>query len=106
MAHLQVLCSEIGTPGAIDNGTGVTVLLLLAELLKDTYCRYPIELLVFNGEDYYRAPGQVKYIEQNEGRFEDILLKINIDGAGYHKGVRGSPCRLSTGRAGHSISLR
>ncbi len=82
-AHID---TKIGTPGAIDNGTGVTIVLLLAELLAETSHSYPIELVVFNGEDYYGAPGQVKYIEQNEGRFSDILLNINIDGAGYHEG--------------------
>lgn len=82
-AHID---SKIGTPGAIDNATGVTVLLLLADLLKTCSCTYPIELVVFNGEDYYGAPGQVKYIEQNEGRFGNILLNINIDGAGYMEG--------------------
>jgi len=83
-AHID---SKIGTPGAIDNGTGVTILLLLAELLKDFSGDHPIELVVLNGEDYYGAPGQVKYIEQNEGRFSDILLNINIDGAGYKEGI-------------------
>lgn len=82
-AHID---TKIGTPGAIDNGTGVTVLLLLADLLHKSSSRYPIELVVFNGEDYYSAPGQVKYIEQNEGGFGDILLNINIDGAGYNVG--------------------
>ena len=82
-AHID---TKIGTPGAIDNGTGVTVLLLLADLLHKSSSRYPIELVVFNGEDYYGAPGQVKYIEQNEGRFGEILLNINIDGAGYNVG--------------------
>lgn len=28
----------------------------------------------------------MKYMEQNEGCFSDILLNINIDGAGYHEG--------------------
>jgi Zn-dependent M28 family amino/carboxypeptidase len=62
-AHID---TKIDTPGAIDNGMGVTILLLLAELLKD-----------------YGAPGQVKYIEQNVGRFGDMLLNVNI--------VRNSP---------------
>lgn len=83
-AHID---TKIGTPGAIDNGTGVTVLLLLAELLKDHSFNYLIELVVLNGEDYYSAPGQIRYIEQNEGRFSDILLNINIDGAGYKEGI-------------------
>jgi len=82
-AHID---TKINTPGAIDNGTGVAILLMLAELLKDYSGIYPIELVVFNGEDYYGAPGQVKYVEQNAGHFGDILLNINIDGAGYQEG--------------------
>lgn len=83
-AHID---TKIGTQGAIDNGTGVTVLLLLAELLKDISSPYPVELVVFNGEDYYSAPGQVTYLEQHKDRFGDILLNINIDGVGYKEGI-------------------
>lgn len=83
-AHID---AKIGTPGAIDNATGVTVLLLLAELLKDYAGEYCIELVAFNGEDYYAVPGQMKYIEQNWGRFDEIVLNINIDGAGYRDGL-------------------
>lgn len=82
-AHID---TKIHTPGAIDNGTGVTVVLILAELLKDHVGKYPLELVIFNGEDYYAASGQIKYIEQNKGRFDDILLNINIDGVGYKEG--------------------
>ncbi len=83
-AHID---TKINTPGAIDNGTGVAVVLALAELLKENPGRYPVELVIFNGEDYYSAPGQVRYVEQNAGRFGDILLNINIDGAGYREGL-------------------
>lgn len=79
--------AKIGTSGAIDNATGVAVLLLLSELLKDYKGKYGIELVAFNGEDYYAVPGQMKYIEQNEGKFGDIALNINIDGAGYIEGM-------------------
>lgn len=82
-AHID---TKIGTPGAIDNGTGVTIVLALAELLKDDADKYPIELVIFNGEDYYAAPGQIKYMKQNEEQFSDVLLNINIDGAGYKEG--------------------
>jgi len=82
-AHID---AKIGTPGAIDNATGVVVMLLLAELMKDYKGNYSIELVAFNGEDYYAVPGQMKYIEQNQGRFEEIMLNINIDGAGYKEG--------------------
>ncbi len=83
-AHID---AKKGTPGAIDNATGVTVLLLLAELLKDYNGKYPIELVAFNGEDYYAVPGQMKYIEQNGNDFSDVFLNINIDGAGYKEGL-------------------
>ncbi|MDL2239555.1 M28 family peptidase [Bacteroidales bacterium OttesenSCG-928-K03] len=85
-AHID---TKIDTPGAIDNGTGIAILLVLAEILKDYSQKYPIEFVVFNGEDYYGAPGQVKYVEQNAEKFGDIFLNINIDGAGYKEGL---PC--------------
>jgi aminopeptidase YwaD len=83
-AHID---AKIGTSGAIDNATGVVVLLLLSDLMKDYSGNYGIELVAFNGEDYYSVPGQMKYIEQNEGKFGDIALNINIDGAGYKEGL-------------------
>lgn len=49
------------TPGAIDNAAGVTALLALAEMLvPEDSC---VELVAFNGEDYYSAPGQVLYLQ-------------------------------------------
>ena len=79
--------AKIGTPGAIDNATGVSVLLLLSELLKEYNGPFLLELVAFNGEDYYGVPGQMKYIEQNNGNFENVLLNINIDGAGFKSGI-------------------
>lgn len=74
------------SPGAIDNATGITVILLLAELLKDYHGKYGIELVAFNGEDYYAVPGQMMYINANQYTFNDIMLNINIDGAGFKEG--------------------
>lgn len=82
-AHID---AKMNTPGAIDNATGVIVLMLLAERLKDYRGEITIELLPFNGEDYYAAPGQMIYLEQNQNRFNEILININIDGAGFHEG--------------------
>ncbi len=82
-AHID---AKKGTPGAIDNGTGVAILLLLAELLKDYQGNRLIEIVALNGEDYYAVPGQMKYIEENQDNFNSILLNINIDGAGYKEG--------------------
>jgi len=83
-AHID---SKKGTPGAIDNATGVVVLLLLAELMRDYAGDKQIELVAFNGEDYYAVPGQMNYIMSNQGSFGNIQLNINIDGAGYLDGL-------------------
>lgn len=85
-----VVCAHIdtkpGTPGAIDNAGGVAVLLLLAELLADYEGTRDVEIVAFNGEDNYSAPGQQRYLVQNGGRLSEVVLAINIDGAGYYKG--------------------
>jgi len=61
--------------------------LLLSELLNTYNGKYQIELVAFNGEDYYAVSGQMKYIEQNRSKFNDIVLNINIDGVGYIEGL-------------------
>jgi len=85
-----VVCAHIdskeGTPGALDNGTGIVVLLLLAELLRDYSGNLCVEILALNGEDYYSAPGQVHYLKANEGKLDEITLAINLDLAGYYEG--------------------
>jgi aminopeptidase YwaD len=82
-AHID---AKKGTPGAIDNATGVIVLLLLSDLLKDYNGNKLIEIVAFNGEDYYAVPGQMNYISKNKNNFSKTLLNINIDGAGYKEG--------------------
>jgi aminopeptidase YwaD len=82
-AHID---AKKGTPGAIDNASGVAVLLLLAEQLGNYDGGRLIELVALNGEDYYAVPGQMMYLMQNQGRFQEILLNINLDGAGYKEG--------------------
>jgi len=82
-AHID---AKKGTPGAIDNASGVVVLLLLAELLQDYAGGRLVELVALNGEDYYAVPGQMVYVNRNQERFHEILLNINIDGAGYKEG--------------------
>ncbi len=83
-AHID---AKKGTPGAIDNATGVIVLLLLSDLLKDYNGNRLIKIIAFNGEDYYAVPGQINYISTNKNNFNKILLNINIDGAGYKEGL-------------------
>jgi aminopeptidase YwaD len=82
-AHID---AKLGTPGALDNGTGIVTLLLLAELLKNYEGGNCVEIVALNGEDYYSSPGEQLYLKQNEGRFQEIVLGINMDGLGYIKG--------------------
>ena len=82
-AHID---AKIGTPGALDNGTGIVTLLLLAELLRNYDGNKCIEVVALNGEDYYSNPGEQLYLKQNESKFDEIVLGVNIDGLGYIKG--------------------
>jgi len=54
--------------------------------LEDYDGSHLIEIAPLNGEDYYAVPGQVLYVNNNQGRFDDIVLNINIDGVGYKEG--------------------
>jgi aminopeptidase YwaD len=82
-AHID---AKVGTPGAIDNAAGVIVMMLLAELLADYSGDLGIEIVALNGEDYYSNPGEQQYLAINAGKFDPILLGINVDGAGYCRG--------------------
>ncbi len=82
-AHID---AKLGTPGASDNASGVMVMLLLAELLADYTGRLGLEIVAMNGEDYFSSPGEQQYLALNAGRFEEIVLGINVDGVGYYKG--------------------
>jgi aminopeptidase YwaD len=81
-AHLD---AKRGTPGAVDNAAGTVVLLLVAELLAGYDGAPAIELVAFNGEDYYAAPGEQLYLQENED-LTKIDFVVNIDGAGYREG--------------------
>ena len=87
-AHVD---TKKNTPGALDDSTGIAILLSLAKLLEDYSGDYTIELAAFNGEDYYSAPGQMLYLEENNEKFGEIVLNVNIDGAG-HRNYRSSVC--------------
>lgn len=82
-AHID---SKDGTPGALDNAAGVTVLLLLAELLEDFRGEIGVELVPFNGEDHYSAAGEIAYLKANEGKLDQVMFNINMDGIGSRQG--------------------
>ncbi len=71
-AHID---AKKGTPGAIDNATGIVVLLLVAELLIDYDGPKSIELVAFNGEDYFAVPGQMDYIRKNQKKIQRHCFK-------------------------------
>ncbi|MFC1888015.1 M28 family metallopeptidase [Candidatus Cloacimonadota bacterium] len=70
------------TPGALDNASGVIVLLLVAEMMRDYDPDQLIEIALLNGEDYYAASGEMEYIKQLNGNWKEIELCVNIDAAG------------------------
>lgn len=82
-AHID---AKAGTPGALDNGTGVATLLLLADLLRDYEGRLDLEIVALNGEDYYAASGEMQYLALFGAEMDRIVLGVNIDGAGYREG--------------------
>lgn len=83
VAHLD---TKPGTPGAVDNASGVVVLLLLARLLGEAPDDLGVELLAVNGEDYYHPAGQLDYLRENGDKLDEVALAVNIDGVGYRAG--------------------
>jgi aminopeptidase YwaD len=89
VAHLD---TKPGTPGAVDNGTGVVTVLRVAELLADlpAEAQPGVELLWVNGEDSHQAAGELAYLASSD--LQRVRLAINIDGAGFP----GGPTAFST----------
>jgi aminopeptidase YwaD len=79
MAHID---SKGGSPGAIDNATGVAALLTVAGLLEEYDGPYQVELLPVNGEDYYASSGEHIFVAANEGRWQEIAGAVNMDAIG------------------------
>ncbi len=82
-AHID---AKPGTAGAIDNASGVVILLLLAELLADYAGDLGVEIVALNGEDYYAASGEMQWLGMNQGCMDQIVLGVNMDGVGFRLG--------------------
>ncbi|MFC1568963.1 M28 family metallopeptidase [bacterium] len=82
-----IFCAHIdavkNSPGALDDAAGIVTLLALAELLKDYQGNIDIEIIAFNGEDYYATPGQIQYLKLNRSSLNQIIIAINLDDVGY-----------------------
>jgi len=86
------LDTKRGTPGALDNAGGTMVLFALLELLKDYKGPYQVQILPFNGEDYYAVPGEMIYLRDlKEG---EPRLCVNLD-AVVLKGSRNGWCHFN-----------
>lgn len=83
IAHIDT--SE-GSPGALDNASGVTVLLLTREMLTRQATNCCIEIAALNGEDHYSAGWQMDYLSRFGAGIPLVLLAVNVDGVGYLKG--------------------
>jgi len=81
-AHID---SRKGSPGALDNASGVATLLALMELLSDYQGLHTIEVVPFNGEDNYANPGEMLWLGENEERLGDIVVAINVDDLGMRE---------------------
>jgi len=71
-AHMD---SKYDTLGALDNATGVAVLLEVAVSIDTSV--YDIDVVPFNSEEYYGANGELEYLKLLGA--EKIVLMINID---------------------------
>lgn len=78
-AHID---TKEGTPGALDNASGIAVLLALASELNCREYPYRIEFVLFNGEDYYSNPGEMTYLASHLSHPEEFVCAYNIDGVG------------------------
>ncbi len=74
-AHID---TEVTSPGAFDNAGGVATLLAFAEggLPQGP----PIELVFFNGEEHYLAPGEQAWLAASD--VAAVRQVVNLDGAG------------------------
>ncbi len=78
--------TKFHTPGAVDNGGGTAVMLTLANLFKNQPLDLGLEFVIFPDEEYY-ALGDLSYIEHRGDTLKDIVVAINVDGAGYILGT-------------------
>jgi aminopeptidase YwaD len=85
-----VLCAHLdtkhGTPGAVDNASGVSILLALAQEFAGKQLSAGLEFTAFNGEDSTGGSEIYAYME-HDPRLEQILALINLDGIGPRLGA-------------------
>jgi aminopeptidase YwaD len=73
--------TKFDTPGAADNGSGVSVLLTLAQMLSQRTYPYGLEFVAFSNEEYLPL-GNDAYFARHGVSFDGMLAVINIDKVG------------------------
>jgi aminopeptidase YwaD len=86
-ANRVVLCAhydtKFDTPGALDNGGGVGVLLALAERLSRTDHNLSLDCIAFGNEDTGLPIGSGVYVDRHQDQLDQIVALLNFDGVGH-----------------------
>lgn len=93
IAILSHYDTKPGTPGALDNASGVAAQLVAGRMLAQAYPELPVELVAFGGEDSW-FPGDMGYPDRNREYFSRIFLAVNFDAVGL-KDADSTACYLS-----------
>jgi Zn-dependent M28 family amino/carboxypeptidase len=85
-----VLCAHydttIDTPGAVDNGGGVAVLLALAKVMSQKELKHGLEWIAFSGHEYLPL-GDDDYLRRCGDSLDQIVVAVNSDCAGQYLGA-------------------
>ena len=81
--------SPFGSPGAVDNASGVETIFRLAKELKGSNPEYSIKFISFGGEEPYLL-GARYYVRdlKERGLLGTILLNINLDSVGIEENIK------------------
>jgi aminopeptidase YwaD len=73
------------SPGANDNGTGVSACLRMAKIIKDVDTKYSIRIINFSSEET-GFDGSQHYVNNTLNNKDSVLLMFNLDQLGGTKG--------------------
>ena len=88
IAHID---SKSGTPGALDNATGVAAMLEVARLLADVTLRDTVQFVAFSGEEQGMWVVTVQQAHQQ-------LVQVHAAEQSLTNQRRTSPCGLDVGQ--------
>jgi len=99
-----VLCAHYdtvwGSPGAFDNGSGVGVMLTLAQVLASRELAVGLEFVAFSAEEF-GGQGDDAYVQSSD--WGSILAVINADGVGLELGANTVTTIAASGAFSHVV---